>query len=143
MPGFDTPDGAAMTGFPAKYCRVVATRVEGDHAYVLLDTGPPAQPYLYAVNCKRQDGRWFEGASGNGPGWSLSDEAKRLGTWSVWGEAPTDADVVRVEFHDQLVEERVTSGVYLAVWWRQPEPDGVGPRVIAFRIKGDWIAQPE
>lgn len=33
---FDSPQDAAMVGFPARYCRVVASCVEGDDAYVLL-----------------------------------------------------------------------------------------------------------
>jgi hypothetical protein len=36
---FESPEDAAMFGFPAKYCRVVASRVEGDDAYVLLVAG--------------------------------------------------------------------------------------------------------
>ena len=49
--GFDSPEAAAMSTFPAEYCHVVAARTEGDDAYVLLDTGPPERPYLYRVNC--------------------------------------------------------------------------------------------
>jgi hypothetical protein len=143
MLGSDSADDAAMNLFPARHCRVVAARVEGDDAFVLLDTGSTGQPYLYGVNCRRQDGRWFEMSSGNGPGWALSDEERRLGTWSAWDEAPAHADLVRIEFNGQVVEERVVEGAYLAVWWRQPEPDGAEPRAIAFRIKGDWVPQPD
>jgi hypothetical protein len=139
--GSDSPEHAAMEGFPAKWCRVLARRVHGDDAYVLLDTGSRDRPYLYGVTCKRQDGRWIEGASGNGPGWSQTDEATRLGTWSMWDEAPAGVEMVRVELNGQVLEERVVDGAYLAVWFRQPEPRGPGPRVTAYRIAGRWIDQ--
>ena len=45
--GFDGPEHAAMLGLPMKYCRVVASRVNGDDAYVLLNTGSSEQPYLF------------------------------------------------------------------------------------------------
>ena len=32
-----------------EHCRIVATRVDGDQAYVLLDTGTDTHPYLYGV----------------------------------------------------------------------------------------------
>jgi hypothetical protein len=51
--GCDTPESAAMVGFPPKYCRVIASRFHGDHAYVLLNAGSSEQPYLYGVNCRR------------------------------------------------------------------------------------------
>jgi hypothetical protein len=66
--GYDSPESAAMEGFPPAYCHVVAARVHEDDAYVLLDTGSPGQPYLYGVNCLRQNGRWFDDGSSNGSG---------------------------------------------------------------------------
>ena len=30
--GFDSPESSAMDGFPPKYCRVIASRVNGDDA---------------------------------------------------------------------------------------------------------------
>jgi hypothetical protein len=143
VPDFDSPEAAALGGcFPARDCRVVAMRIDGDDAYVLLDTGSSGQPYLYGVNCNRRGGRWFEGTSGNGPGWAQSDGEQRLGTWSLWGEAPTGADMVRAELNGEVVEERVVDSFYLLAWWRQPEPDGIGPRVIAFGANGTWVAAP-
>lgn len=139
--GSNSPENAAMARFPAS-CRVVATRVEGDDAFVLLNVGSAGQPYFYGVHCKRRDGRWCEGASGTGPGWSLSDEQSRLGTRSMWDEAPAGADMVRVGLNGQVLEEIVVDGAYLAVWFKQPEPHGPGPRVVAFRIAGKWIEQP-
>ena len=38
-PIFETPEFAAMAGFPAMYCRVAASCRDGDDAYVVLDTG--------------------------------------------------------------------------------------------------------
>lgn len=130
-----------MGGFPEAYCRVVATRVQGDDAYVLLDTGSPGHAYLYGVNCSRLDGRWSETSSGNGPGWSLTDADRELGTLSLWGDTPADTDLVNVQFNGEQREEPVHGGAFLAVWWRQPCP-GPGrewPRATAFRARGDWM----
>ncbi|HEY7476487.1 MAG TPA: hypothetical protein VH679_15810 [Vicinamibacterales bacterium] len=135
--GYDSPEAAAMEGFPAKYCHVVAIRVNGDEAYVLLDTGPAGRPYLYGVNCGRRGGRWFGGASGNGPSWSLSDERTGLGTLSVWDEAPPAADRVRVEYDGQVIEEPVREGAYLVVFWNRPSD--FKHSSVAFRINGEWI----
>jgi hypothetical protein len=137
--GFDSPEQAATSSFPANYCRVVAARVRGDDAYVLLDTGSAGQPYLYGVNCARRDGRWHEGSSSNGPGWSQAGPNDRLGTLVVWGEAPADADMVQAEFKGMVVEEPITAGVYLAAWWRTPCPEESWPHVQAFRMRGTWV----
>jgi hypothetical protein len=128
-----------MCGFPAKYCRVAASRVEGDDAYVLLDTGSDGHPYNYGVNCSQRDGRWLEGGSSNGPGWSQAGPDDHLGTLVVWGEAPPDAEMVRVGFEGTAIEEPVNNGVYLAAWWRTRRPEESWPRVEAFRIRGMWI----
>jgi hypothetical protein len=66
-----------MDGFPIEHCRVIASRIQDDDAYVLLDTGSQGQPYLYGVNCVRSAGRWHETSSGNGPGWAYRAVAKR------------------------------------------------------------------
>ena len=119
--GHDSPESAAMVGFPPQYCRVVAARVHEDDAYVLLDTGSPGQSYLYGVNCYRQNGRWFESTSSNGPGWHrMGDE---VGTLTVWADAPEGASAVRMEFQGVIVEEPVRDGAYLFVWWRVPCPE--------------------
>jgi hypothetical protein len=135
--GYDSPEAAAMDGFPAKYCHIVAIRVKDDDAYALLDTGAPGQPYLYGVNCKRRDGRWHAASSGNGPSWSLSDETTGLGTLSVWDEAPPGADRVRVEYDGQVIEEPVVEGAYLVVFWNQPSSLEQGS--VTFRISGHWV----
>jgi len=38
---FATPEAAAMQGFPAGHCRVVAVSVDGDDGFVVRDTGQP------------------------------------------------------------------------------------------------------
>lgn len=139
---FDTPEGAAMQGFPAAHCRVVASLVAGDDGYVLLDTGPVGYPYLYAVSVYRQDGGWAGGSSGNGPGWTLTDEEHDLGTAAAWGEAPEGADRVRAVFAGDVREAPVTGGMYLVAWWRVPAPAGAYPRARAFRIGGRWVPEP-
>jgi hypothetical protein len=37
---FASPEDAAMSGFSSRFCRVVASCVEGNDAVVLLDTRP-------------------------------------------------------------------------------------------------------
>jgi hypothetical protein len=136
--GFETPQHSAMVGFPPKYCRVVASRVNGDDGYVLLNTGSSEQPYLYGVNCRRENGRWFQGGSANRPGWEQTGHDPDVGTLSFWNDAPADADMVRVEFDGRIFEEPVIDRAYLVVWWRVPAPQD-WPRVAAFRIAGRWV----
>ncbi len=128
-----------MAGFPARYCRVVASRVDENDAYVLLDTGSDGCPYLYGVNGSKRDGGWLEGGSGNGPSWSQAGPDDRLGTLVAWGEAPADAEMVRVCFEGRSAEEPVNNGVYLAAWWRTHCPENSWPYVEAFRIGDVWI----
>ena len=133
--GYDSPESAAMEGFPPAYCRVIASRVSGDHAYVLLNTGSTVSPYLYGVNCFRKGGRWFESSSSNGPGWAGT--GRGLGNLSCWGDAPERATAVRVSFDGRAFEETVIEGAYLLVWWQVPYPSG-WPAVSAFEIAGVW-----
>jgi hypothetical protein len=130
---------AAEASFPTGFCRVIATREHVDAGYVLFDTGPIGQPYLYGVNYERRDGQWSEGNSGNGPGWSQVGPDPELGTATIWDVAPPGADKVRVEFESEVREDAVTQRVYLVVWWGVPCPEGSGPRATAFRINGDWV----
>lgn len=120
MDQYQTPEEAAMVGFPPQHVRVVATRIEGDDAYVLLDTGSRQQPYLYGVNCKREAKGWREMSSGNGGGWSLSDEKLNLGTWALWDEAPPGAAHVCVEFDGVTSEHAIQDGFYLVVFFKRP-----------------------
>ena len=97
--GFLSPEDAALDGYPRRYCYVVAARQQGDHAYVLLNTGTDNRRYLYGVNCVRQDGRWYEDGSANtGGGWRQIGQDPAVGILSVWDDAPEGADAVRLEF---------------------------------------------
>jgi hypothetical protein len=135
---FTTPEDAAMDGFPSKYCRVVASRVDHDDAYVLLDTGSDGRSYLYGVNCRRQDGLWHELSSSNGCGWSPSESDPLRGTMVYWDEAPADADSVRIEFDGRIWEEPVRDRAFLAVWWNVTSPQSGWPQLVAARVKGEW-----
>ena len=138
--GFGSPDAAATNTFPAEHCSVVAARTQGDHAYVLLNTGPTDRPYLYGVNCIRERGRWFEGVSGNGPGWAHADSDPDIGTLSCWSHVPAGVDRVRIDFDGAVIEAPVQNGAYLLVWFRVPCP-GQWPRLVAIRSGGRW--EPE
>src|SRR6266513_1701029 len=125
---FDSLADAVRATFPPQFCRVVAMRGHGDLGY--------------GVDYERVDGRWMQGGSGNGPGWSRIALDSDLGILTDWGEAPVGADRVRLEFQGQLLEEEVSGGAYLAVWWDTPSPaHGAWPFVSAFRINGRWTAQ--
>jgi hypothetical protein len=126
-----------MTGFPAAQCRVVASEISGDDAYVLLDTGSPGHPYLYGCSCSKKDGRWFDGLSSNGPSWSPMSDDSEVGGLSFWGDAPAGAEMVRVSVDGATVEAPVREGVYFLIWWRVPFPID-WPRVAAFRRNGVW-----
>jgi hypothetical protein len=140
--GHDSPESAAMVGFPAAHCRVIASRTFGDEAYVLLDTGPQGQPYLYGSNCYRRDGRWVEGGSGNGGGWAPTTDDPALGTLSFWGDAPAGIDAVRVEFDNAIWEEPVRHNAYFLVWWRVSIPTE-WPRIVAISENGAWTPESE
>src|SRR5690349_4080195 len=95
QPSFATPEDAAMAGFPPAYCRVVACVTEGDDGFAVLDTGSPDRPYLYAVAVWREGGRWYDGSSGNGLGWTITDRERDLGTLAAWDYAPAEVELVR------------------------------------------------
>ena len=135
---FDTPEAAVMSEFPPEHCRVAASASEGGDAYMVLDANASGGGYLYGVNAHRRDGGWEAGNSGNGPGWTLTDWERDLGTLALWGDAPDGADRVRVEWNGDTREAEVSGGVYLVAWWRVPWPDAVPPRV-AFRVRGEWV----
>lgn len=127
-----------MSSFPAARCRVVASRVHGDDAYVLLDTGSGGRRYLCGANCHRRGGHWLEGISGNGGGWSRNSADDGTGTLVIWGEAPAGADRVRVELDGDTIEGPVSDGVYLEAWWNVPASHDHSPRVVAFRVEDQW-----
>ncbi len=131
-----------MQGFPAAHCRVLAVAVDGDAGFVVLDTGPAEYRYLYGGTVGRVDGGWHGGIDGNGGGvgWTRTDEASALGVVALWDEAPAGADAVRAVWRQEEREAPVEHGVYLFTWWREPSPDDTLPRVVAFRIGGQWRA---
>jgi hypothetical protein len=140
--GHDSPEQAAMVGFPAAHCRVIACRSHGDDAYVLLDTGSPGQPYLYGADCYRRDEKWFESGSRNGPGWQQTSHDPDLGTLTYWGDVPVDVDAVRVEFDGTVLEDPILQGAYFFVWWRVPCPTD-WPCIVAVREAGTWKPESE
>jgi hypothetical protein len=135
---FESLAAAAHASFPMQFCFIVAIREMGDDGYVLFDTRANGQPYLYGVNYERgDDGRWMEGNSSNGSGWSQIGPDAKLGTLAVWEEGPPDVDRVRVELVDgQVREEPVENRAYLAVWWRVPRT--VEVKQIRYHIDGTW-----
>lgn len=136
--GHDSPEACALAGMTG--CRVLVAASEGDDGYVLLDGGTESYRYLYGVNVHRRAGRWHEGVSSNGPGWSSVEHdvvGTNLGTLTAWGDAPDGADLVRVVYGKSRVEVPVENGAYLAVWWRQPDTDDY-PMEEAVRIDGRW-----
>lgn len=71
-----------MQGFPPTQVRVVATCAKKRFAVVLLETndGPPFE--AYQVLCRRVDEGWMDGTSGNGPGWTVTEEG--VGVLTYW-----------------------------------------------------------
>jgi len=128
-----------MGGFPGTAVTVVASARDGDDAYVVLDARPEGPSYLYGISVTRGDGGWEEGSSGNGPGWTLTDRERDLGTLTLWGEAPAGTVRVRASFRGEVREAPVSRGIYLVAWWRVPDPDDDYPRVDAFRIGDRWV----
>jgi hypothetical protein len=137
VPLFESPEAAALQGFPRQHGRIVAWRAQGDDAYVLLDAGRPGEPYLYGVYCSRHDGRWRGDSYANGPGWSQAGADLSLGTLVDWDVAPEGTDRIRADAGGRTIEEPVDGSVYLAVWWRVPDP-AHWPTVTAFRVRGEW-----
>jgi hypothetical protein len=135
--GFDTPEQAAMFGFPEKYCRVIASSVDDDWAYVLLDTGSDGRSYFYGGWCRRQNGRWYDAGSSNGSSLTLRSHDPDVGMMAFWDEVPAGVEAVRVEFFGDIQEVKVKDGAFLAMWWRTPASGY--PRIDAFRIDGEWI----
>lgn len=95
---FPTPEAAAMQGFPAAHCRVLAVELDGKDGFVVLDTGPAEYRYLYGGTVERVEGGWTGGIDGNGgaAGWTLTDREREVGVVALWDEAPAGADAVRV-----------------------------------------------
>jgi hypothetical protein len=139
-PRFATPQAAAMDGFPQEHCRVAASFIEGDEAYVVLDTGPAGAPHLYGCAVTRgEQGNWQESASSNGPasGWTSTLKRPGYGIAYVYGEAPAGADRVRAVLGDEVREAEVEGGIYLVAWGGVEEGEAF-PGVVGFRVRGVW-----
>ena len=76
--GYDTPEEAALAGFPHGQARVVQIRtgsqgpdctinLGNDEVEVELATNEPPHEYPYFVHIERRHDRWFEGISHNQP----------------------------------------------------------------------------
>lgn len=139
---FPTPEEAAMSGFPAEHCRVLASATEGDAAYVVLDTGPAGYPYLYGGTAGRVEGGWTDGTSGNGPGSGWTRTGER-GVSYVYDHAPAGADRVRAAHGGEVREVDVERGVFLVTWWDVPEDADLTPVLLAFRVDGEWRDFPD
>lgn len=135
--GYDTPEDAAMEGFPPKYCRVLASAIEGDDALVVLETGSDDYPYSYTVWCHRSDGRWHERSSSSGEGiqWTGASEDSP-GTGALCGGAVPGADAVVVQWNGIQKEVPVRNGAYVALWQDVLAPENVG--VVSFKVNGVW-----
>jgi hypothetical protein len=141
IPVFPTPEAAAMSGFPAEHCRVLASAVEGDAAFVVLDTGPTEYRYLYAGTAERTEGGWTDGTSSNGPsaGLTLTDGEGERGVAYIYDQAPAGADRVRAALGDDVREVAVANGIYLVTWWGVPAAEERTPVPVAFRVADEWV----
>ena len=139
---FDTPELAAMLGFPAAHVHVMAVAQDGDDAFVVLDTGSPGAPYLYGGTVHRIAGRWEGGTdhNGSGAGWTVTDSEQALGVVTIWDETPAGAELARVRWQGVERDVPVNAGVFLAAWWREPFPKEEWPTLVGFRVNGRWIA---
>jgi hypothetical protein len=132
---------AAMSGFPAEHCRVLASVTEGDAALVILDTGPAEYRYLYAGTAERVAGGWADGSSSNGPsaGWTLTDREGERGVAYIYDESPAGADRARAALGADVREAPVQHGIYLVTWWGVPADETRTPAPLAFRVAGAWV----
>ena len=138
---FPTPEAAAMDGFPAEHCRVLAVDADGDDAFVVLDTGPTEYRYLYSGTVERVGDGWIGGIDSNGGGvrWTRTDEEREVGVVVLTDEAPPGSDAVRASWRGHERESLVRNGVYLLTWWQEPFPEDSWPKTVAFRIAGRWV----
>lgn len=136
---YDSPEEAAMTGFPARYCRVVSSTRHANAAFVLLDTGSPGHRYLYGSVCRRIDERWQELSSSNAFGWTQTDDERGTGVIVLWGEVPHESDMVRIAFDGDVHDCPVYAEVFTFLAWDRNQPLlSELPRVVALHTNGRW-----
>lgn len=120
---------ATATGsYPPGVARPLFVEQQGDYAAVLLDTGGDGHPYPYFVLCQRTpDGAWFEGYSGNFPGWWQTQHDD--GVVVYWGDTAGRPEPIEVEFRGKRRPAQVRDGMFWAVWWNEQDPDNfIEPR---------------
>jgi hypothetical protein len=109
-----TPEEAARGEIPERYARVlgVAYSPSGADAVVLLGTNEPPVLYPYQVLCGRGELGWYEGMSGNGPGWSTTQEedGPNVGVVTLWDEAPPGVRAAVVSFGGREHDVPVLNG---------------------------------
>ncbi len=128
--GYPTPEEAAIEGFPPHHCRIVASRVAGDDAFVLLDAGGPDHTNFYGCSCRRTHGGGRRDSSSNMEwSWFQRDDDGNIGTLAVWGEAPEGAISVRLDFGHTVIEEAITGGIYLVLRTNVPDVGMMSPRM--------------
>jgi hypothetical protein len=140
IPVFPTPEAAAMSGFPAEHCRVLASAAEGHAAFVVLDTGPAEYRYLYDGTAERVVGGWTDGISGNGrsAGRTLTNRVGDRGVAYIYDEAPAGVDRVWAALGDDVREVAVMNGIYLVTWWGVATDEERVPALVAVRVAGMW-----
>jgi hypothetical protein len=120
-----TPEDAARGEIPERYARAhgVVHSPDGNHAVVLLGTNESPFLYPYQVVCGRGEGGWYEGMSGNGPGWSTtsSEGEPNIGVATLWDEAPPGATAAVVSFEGHEHEVSVREGYFLFAAWDVPD----------------------
>lgn len=131
---FDTPEDAALAGFPTRFARVIGSATQGDYSVVLLGTNEPPQLYPYQVHCYRENGQWVEGSSSNGGGWSPTGDDD-IGVVTIWDEVPDGIVAVVVECRGTEHVVGVNHGHYFYAEWDYPDDNMVEgwPRVIELR----------
>ena len=125
-----TPEEAARGEIPERYARVlgVAYSPDRDDAVVLLGTNEEPNLYPYQVLCGRGEEGWYQGTSGNGPGWSSTSSPgePNIGVATDWDEAPPRARAAIVSFDGREHEVPVTNGYYLFAAWEVPDDLAMG-----------------
>ena len=136
---FESPERAAKTGFPERYCRVVASRVHGDDAFVLLSTNTRKQAYILGQLWTQRQRALARARFVQCFGWLGTDRTqpgRRHGL--PLGAAPEGADMVRIHFQSVAFEEPVTERAFLFVRFQMPCDLLDRPDVEAFRVNGVW-----
>jgi hypothetical protein len=136
--GYATPEEAACSDIPPKFCKVVATEKSDDFAFVIIATNEPPCVEMYGVRCQRRDGLWYDhgGSSGTGSIWSSTSDDSDSGCLAWSSEAPSGADLVRVRLLGEDHEIEVQNGYCILL--ARDVPDTELPTIKSWRIEGEW-----